>query len=100
MQAKTIAIARIACFIKSPDKCVSFERAVGLAPADHLLAVFVEGVVKDPMGGVESVIVLETQMPKSMGDGVEERGFGLVLEGVVGVRGVEDLGEGNECSVV
>ena len=36
-----------------------------------LVARGVKGVVHDPLGGIEFVIVLETQMPEAFGNGVE-----------------------------
>ena len=72
------------------------EIAVGLALPDHLLAVGVKGVVDDPFRGIDGVIVLVPEMPKSLGDRFEARSFRLAIKRVVGIGAVDDLSKQDE----
>src|SRR5258708_36865074 len=49
---------------------LSPERALRLARLHHLLAVRVERVVDDPLGGVQVVAVLVAEPPKALGHGL------------------------------
>src|SRR5260370_17489849 len=72
---------------------VYFECATGPALADHLLAVGVEGIVDDPLGGVLLVVVLEAQMPEALSNRLQPLSFRLVPERVVGIRAVVVLSD-------
>src|SRR3982074_3500373 len=79
-----------------PTGCAAFQfslqkSAVGLPLPDHFPAVGIKGVVDDPFRGIEGVIVLVPEMAKSLGDCFEAGPFGLMGEGIVGVRAVDDL---------
>src|SRR5262252_10322188 len=74
----------------SPDS-LPREIAVGLALPDHFLAVGVKGVVDDPLRGIDGVIVLVSEMAKSLGDRLEPWSFGLVMKRIVSVGAVDDL---------
>jgi len=60
-------------------------------PGAPFLAIGIEGIVDDPLGGVLFVVVLETQVAKTLGDGLQSRSLGLVPERIVGIRAVDDL---------
>ena len=45
------------------------------------------------------MIVLETEMTKTLGEGFEPRALGLLIERVVGIRPVDDLAEQHERCV-
>src|SRR5260370_939109 len=79
---------------------VYFECATGPALADHLLAVGVEGIVDDPLGGVLLVVVLEAQMPEALSNRLQPLSFRLVPERVVGIRAVDDLAEQDQRCIV
>ena len=51
----------------------------------------VKGVVDDPFRGVDGVIVLVSEIAKSLGDRFKSRSFGLMVERVVGIGAVDDL---------
>src|SRR6266700_1120030 len=84
-------------------RCVSLgsrdKIAVGLALAHHFLAIGVEGVIDDPLGGVLLVVVFETQLAEALSDGLQSWSLGLVPEGIVGIRAVHDLTEQDQRSV-
>src|SRR6266702_7759681 len=67
--------------------------AVGLALAHHFLAIGVEGVIDDPLGGVVFMVIPETEMTESLSDGLQSGPLGLVPERVVGIRAIHDLAE-------
>jgi hypothetical protein len=46
------------------------------------------------------MIVLVSEMAKSLGDRFEPRSFGLMVEGVVGIRAVDDLSKQDERGIV
>src|SRR5690349_4495345 len=48
-------------------------RQLSMHATNHLVAVGVEGIVDDPLCGIDLVIILEPQMPKSLGDGSKTR---------------------------
>src|SRR5438105_3010210 len=73
--------------------------AVGLALAHHFLAIRIEGVIDNPLGGVLLMVILETKMAEALGDGLEARSLGLVPEGIVGIRAVDDLAQQDQRSV-
>src|SRR5262249_5609230 len=75
------------------------EIAVGLAPLHHLLAVGIEGVVDNPLGGVQGMVVLVTEVTEAFGDGFKPWSFGLMIECVVGVGAIDDLAKENERGV-
>src|SRR6266481_3003619 len=65
----------------------------------HLLAVRVQRVVDDPLGGIELVIVPVAEPTEPLGDCLEPCGLRLVPERVVRVRAVHDLRKEKECRV-
>ena len=65
--------------------------AIGFAVTHHLLAVRIEGVVNDPFCGIYCMIILVTEIPKTFCNGFQSRSFWLLVQGVVGVRTVDDL---------
>ena len=69
------------------------ESAVALSVAYHLLAVRIERVVDDPLCCIQCVVILEPEMAKALGNGIETGTFGLVIERVVGVGAIDDLPE-------
>src|SRR5215213_5299394 len=75
------------------------ESAVGFAAPDHLFAVRVEGVVDDPLGRIELVVVFVTEMTEALGNRVESRPFGLMPERIVGVSSVDDPAEQHQCGI-
>src|SRR5207247_2001467 len=79
---------------------VCFECAIGAALAYHLLTVGVEGIVDDPLGGVQLVVILEAQVLEALGNRLQPLSFGLVPEGIVGIRPVDDLAEQDQRRVV
>lgn len=72
------------------------ESAIRFTSTHHLLTISVEGVVYDPLGGIDLVIVLIAQVTEAFGDGVQPCRFGLVPERVVRVRPVDDLRQQDE----
>src|SRR4051794_34901150 len=65
--------------------------ALRFAAPDHLFAVRIEGVVHDPLGCNQLMIVLVAEMAKALRNGIQAGSFGLVPECVVGVGPVDDL---------
>src|SRR5436309_8908071 len=65
--------------------------AVGLALAHHFLAIGVEGIIHDPLGGILLVVILETKMAEALGNRLQSRSLGLVPECIIGIRTVDDL---------
>lgn len=47
------------------------EQTVRQVAANHFLAVGIEGVIDDPLRRIDLVIVLETEVPESLGDCVQ-----------------------------
>ena len=69
--------------------CVKF--AVWFALPDHFLAIGVEGIVDDPLGCIDGMIVRKAEAAKPFGDGFKSGAFGLMVEGVVRVGAIDDL---------
>src|SRR6266542_1519948 len=69
------------------------EVPVGFAFAQHFLAIRIERVVDDPFGRVDGVIVLEAEMAKALGDGLEPGALALMIKRVVGIGAVDDFSE-------
>src|SRR2546430_4978478 len=65
--------------------------AIGLALAHHCLTIGVECVIDNPFGGVLLMVILETKMAETLGDGLQSWSLGLVPERIVGIRTVDDL---------
>ena len=74
--------------------------AVGFAVTHHLLAVRIEGVVNNPFRSIYRMIVLVTEMPKAFCNGLQSRSFGLLVQGVVGVRAVDDLAQKDKRAII
>src|SRR5947208_2024107 len=68
-----------------------FESTVQLAPANHFLAVGIEGVVDKPFRGIEFVIILVPEVAKALGNRVQASRLRLLPERVVGVGAVDNL---------
>src|SRR5215470_16112179 len=73
-----------------PSSC---EHPVGLAVPHHLLAIGIERIVDDPLGGIDRVVVLVAEMAEAFGDGLQSRPFRLSIERIVGVGSVDDSTE-------
>src|SRR5512134_642454 len=71
----------------------SLEHPLWLALPHRLLAIGVQCIVDDPLGGVDLVIVFVTQVAESFGNRFESWAFWLLPERIVGVRAVDDLAE-------
>src|SRR5260370_12523050 len=69
--------------------------AVRLALAHHFLAIGIEGVIHNPLGGVLLVVVLETEGAEALSDGLQSRPLVLVPERVVGICAVHALAQQN-----
>src|SRR3989304_718874 len=67
--------------------------------ADHPLAISVERVVDDSLGGVDLMIVTESELTKALGDRCQAGTFRLAVEGVVGVGAVDDPAEQHQSRV-
>ena len=74
--------------------------AVGFAVTHHLLAVRIEGVVNDPFCGIYCMIILVTEMPKAFCNGFQSRSFWLLVQGVVGVRAVDDFAQKDKRPII
>src|SRR6266566_6145950 len=62
--------------------------AIRLALAHHFLTIGVERVIHNPFGGVLLVVILETKMAETLGDGLQPWSLGLVPKCIVGIRTV------------
>src|SRR3989304_6303220 len=67
--------------------------------ADPPLAIGVERVVDDSLGGVDLMIVTESELAKPLGDRCQAGTFRLAVEGVVGVGAVDDPAEQHQGRV-
>src|SRR5262245_26405223 len=67
--------------------------AARLSVPHHLLAVRIEGVVDDPLRGIQFMVVLEAELAKPFGNGIEPRTLGLMIKRVVRVGAVDDPAE-------
>ena len=65
------------------DDALAMAFAVMLSLAHHLPAIGVEGVVDDPLGGIERMIVRVAEMAEALGDRFEPRPLGLPIERIV-----------------
>jgi hypothetical protein len=79
---------------------LSYKHAVGLPLPHHFLAIGIERVVNDPLGGIKRVIVFITEIAKAFGNGFQTRSFGLLIQCIVGVRAVDDFAEENERAII
>src|SRR5207302_2786464 len=66
----------------------------------HFLAVGIKGIVNEPLGSIQCVIVLVAEMAKTFCDSLQARSFGLSIQGIIGVRAVDDLAQQDKCGVV
>ncbi len=57
-----------------------FEGTIGLVLPNHLLAVGVESIVDDPLGGVLLMVIFEAQVAEALGNGLEPFSFWLVYD--------------------
>src|SRR6266536_4532077 len=67
--------------------------AIRLALAHHCLTIGVECVIDNAFGGVLLMVILETKMAETLGDGLQSWTLGLVPERIVGIRTVDDLAQ-------
>src|SRR3972149_1265499 len=67
--------------------------------ADHPLAIGVERVVDDSLGGVDLMIVTESELTKPLGDRCQAGTFRLAVEGVVGGGAVDNPAEQHQGRV-
>src|SRR5438552_2352780 len=83
-----------------PIRSLLCKHAVKLALPYHLFAVGVERIVNDPLGSIQCVIVLVAEMTKPFCDSLQAGSFGLSIQGIIGVRAVDDLAQQDKCGVV
>src|SRR6266852_445935 len=72
-------------------KAASTKRSVWLSPPHHLLTVRIECVIHNPLRGVDIMIILESQVTKSLGDRVQPSSLRLLPQRVVRIRPIHDL---------
>jgi len=70
---------------------------VRFAAFHHFLAVSIECVVDDPLGGILFVVILEAEMPESFSHGFETGPLRLMVKRIVGVGAVDDATEQYKC---
>src|SRR6266571_6517905 len=75
---------------------VCFERAIGPALADHLLTVGIEGIIDDPLGGVQLVVVPVAQVPEALGNRLQPLSFRLVPERIICIGAIHNFTEQNQ----
>src|ERR1700736_6771942 len=76
-----------------------FECTVWPALTHHFLAVCIQGVIDNPLGGVLLMVVLEAQVPEALRNRLKSLSFWLVPERIVGIGTVDDLAEQYQCRV-
>src|SRR3569832_2916106 len=69
------------------------EIAIRFSLPHHLLRIGVEGIVDDPFGRIERVVVGIIELAEALGEGFEARTLRLAVEPVVGVGAIDDPAE-------
>src|SRR5262249_32399066 len=70
-----------------------FEVSMCLSRLHHLFAISIEHIVDDPLGRVYFVIVFVAEVPEAFGNCLKSGPFRLIIERVVGIRGIDDFSE-------
>ena len=64
------------------------------------MTVGVEGIIDDPLGGVQLVVICEAQVPEALSNCLQPLSFRLVPEGVIGIGTVDNLAEQDQGWIV
>jgi hypothetical protein len=58
-----------------------------------MTAIRVKRVIDNPFGGIEFVVVFESQVSKSLSHSLESCGLGLIPQRIVCIRAIHNLSE-------
>src|SRR5260370_34672169 len=83
-----------------PIRSLLCKHAIKPALPYHLFAVGIERIVNDPLGSIQCVIVLVAEMTKTFCDSLQAGSFGLSIQGIIGVRAIDDLAQQDKRGVV
>lgn len=72
------------------DLDTSLEHPVWFPLPDHLPAICIKGVINDPLGRIQVMVVLEAHMSKAFSNRFKARAFGLIPERIVSVSSILD----------
>src|SRR5262245_7111381 len=70
-----------------------FEVSILLSRLHHLFAISIAPNVADPLGRCYFVIVFVAEVPEAFGNCLKSGPFRLIIEHVVGIRGIDDFSE-------